>query len=205
MRTLMLALALLVAGPVMAAPDEVTASAKRYFASGSKHFDLGEYSDALADFKEGYRLKDDPVFLYNIAQCQRLLNQNVEAVRTYKAYLRRQPDAANRVEVERKITALEEAQRSQEKATTAPPNHLLSPDVRSAPTGETTARPNAATMTPDNAVATTEPAPARTPLYKKWWLWTAVGALLVGAAVGTGVGVAASRPSSSTIYPAVQF
>jgi len=31
---------------------------------------LGEYREALDQFKEAYRLKQDPSFLYNIAQCQ---------------------------------------------------------------------------------------------------------------------------------------
>ena len=35
-----------------------------------------------------------------------------------------------------------------------------------------------------------------TPIYKKWWLWTIVGVVVVGAAVGTGVGIAASSSAS---------
>jgi hypothetical protein len=31
------------------------------------------------------------------------------------------------------------------------------------------------------------PAPASTPVYKKWWLWTIVGAVVVGGAVTAGV------------------
>lgn len=33
------------------------------------------------------------------------------------------------------------------------------------------------------------------PLYKRWWLWTAVGVAVVGITVGTAVGVAAQQPS----------
>ena len=33
---------------------------------------------------------------------------------------------------------------------------------------------------------------AKTPIYKKWWLWTIVGVVVVGAGVGAGVGVALS-------------
>jgi hypothetical protein len=61
-----------------------TADAKRLFASATKHFDLAEYEAALADFKEGYRHKDDPVFLYNIGQCYRLMKGHEEdAIRFY--------------------------------------------------------------------------------------------------------------------------
>ena len=79
---------------------EANAAAKRLYISATKHFDLAEYPDALNDFKEAYRLKDDPVFLYNIAQCYRILNKNDEALSFYRSYLRRAPDAPNRAEVE---------------------------------------------------------------------------------------------------------
>src|SRR5947209_10233590 len=151
-------------GGIASADD--ASQAKHFFVSGSKHFDLGEYSEALNDFKEGYRLKDDPVFLYNIAQCQRLLNQNVEAIRTYKAFLRRKPDAPNRAEVERKIDALEAAQRSQEQASSSPPNHVIEPDGHAADAGN-------ATTTATSPLVTQAP-PPRTPVYKKWGLSTSV-------------------------------
>ncbi|HEY1584446.1 MAG TPA: hypothetical protein VGH63_02090 [Polyangia bacterium] len=207
-----LTLGLVLALGGVAAADEGS-QAKHFFVSGSKHFDLGEYSDALNDFKEGYRLKDDPVFLYNIAQCHRLLNQNTEALRAYKTYLRRAPNAANRGEVERKIAAIEEAQEAANKATTTPPNQVLPPDSH----GSEPATGTATTTTP----STTEPATAassntltatapareeRTPIYKKWWLWTAVGVVVVGAGLGLGLGLGLSKTSNgTTTYPAVQF
>ena len=36
-------------------------------------------------------------------------------------------------------------------------------------------------------------APAKKPLYKRWWLWTVVGVAAAGVAVGVGVGVALSQ------------
>jgi tetratricopeptide (TPR) repeat protein len=187
------------------------AAAKRLFISGSKHFDLGEYTEALNDFKEGYRLKDDPVFLYNLAQCHRLLNQNTEALRAYKTYLRRAPTAPNRDEVERKIAAIEEAQAAANKATTTPPNQVLPPDTHT--TGDATTTPTTTTAPPTNEPSTSNsltasaPPPSdRTPIYKKWWLWTAIGVVAVGAGLGIGLGVGLSKnKSNTTVYPAVQF
>jgi Tetratricopeptide repeat len=37
------------------------------------------------------------------------------------------------------------------------------------------------------------------PVYKKWWLWTAVGVVAAGAAVGLGVGLTARSGSSTSI------
>jgi tetratricopeptide (TPR) repeat protein len=215
---LIMALGLVVALGGVAAADDASA-AKRYFVSGSKHFDLGEYSDALNDFKEGYRLKDDPVFLYNIAQCHRLLNQNTEALRAYKTYLRRAPNAPNRDEVERKIAAIEEAQAAANKATTTPPNQVLPPDgahgdasTGTAPAAGTTAgsaQPSTApagATTSNSLTATAPPRDEHQPLYKKWWLWTAVGVVAVGLGLGVGLGVGLSKSSShTTAFPAVQF
>jgi tetratricopeptide (TPR) repeat protein len=204
----MLGLVVLVALAGVASADDA-AAAKKYFVSGSKHFDLGEYTDALNDFKEGYRLKDDPVFLYNIAQCHRLLNQNTEALRAYKTYLRRAPTAQNRDEVERKIAAIEEAQAAANKASTTPPNQVLPPDAHT--TGEpgttTTAPSTTEPATTGNALTSSAPPPSdRTPIYKKWWLWTAVGVVVVGAGLGIGLGVGLSKgKSNTTVYPAVQF
>ena len=205
---LILALSLLVALGSVAAADEA-AQAKRYFVSGSKHFDLGEYGQALNDFKEGYRLKDDPVFLYNIAQCHRLLNENTEALRAYKTYLRRAPTAPNRDEVERKIAAIEEAQAAANKATTTPPNQVLPPDTHGTEPATTTTNTQATTepQPASNTLTASAPPPSdRTPIYKKWWLWTAVGVVAVGAGLGIGLGVGLSKgKSNTTLYPAVQF
>jgi tetratricopeptide (TPR) repeat protein len=204
--------------PRFAVAEDATAQARKYFQSASKHFDLGEYREALEDFKSGYRLKDDPIFLYNIGQCERLLGHNVEAIRSYKAYLRRKPDAPNRGEVQKKVDALEQAQRSQERASSTPPNQVLEsehggePGTEHAtpppttPTPESTPNAPTATQTPEqNQALTQTAAPRKTPIYKKWWLWTIVGVAAVGIAVGTGVGVAESSKSSTPFFPAVQF
>jgi tetratricopeptide (TPR) repeat protein len=209
-----LALGVVLALGGVAAADEAS-QAKHFFVSGSKHFDLGEYSEALNDFKEGYRLKDDPVFLYNIAQCHRLLNQNTEALRAYKTYLRRAPNATNRSEVERKIAAIEEAQAAANKASTTPPNQVLPPDSHgsepsTATAATTTTTPAttepAAAASSNTLTATAPPREERTPVYKKWWLWTAVGVVVVGAGLGLGLGLGLSKTSNgTTTYPAVQF
>ena len=65
----------------------------------TQHYDLGEYKEALTAFKDAYRNFEDPAFLFNIAQCHRQLGDTVLAVREYRAYLRKVPDASNRDEV----------------------------------------------------------------------------------------------------------
>jgi tetratricopeptide (TPR) repeat protein len=199
--TLLLAL-LLALGGVAHADD--TAEAKRLYLSGTKHFNLAEYDAALNDFKDGYRHKDDPVFLYNIAQCYRLLNKNQEAITFYKSYLNNAPDAPNRSEVLNKISELEQAIAAQEKARTIPPQETIGPG-EAPPASPPSASP-VATTTPADAALSRQPAPAKTPVYKKWWLWTAVGAVVVvGVGIGLGVGLSQSNGASGSTFPAVTF
>lgn len=81
--------------------------AKTRFVSGQSHYNLNEFAEALTDFKEGYRLFPDPVFLYNLGQCERQLGHYDEAVRFYRNFLREQPKAPNRQDVLRKIDEME--------------------------------------------------------------------------------------------------
>jgi hypothetical protein len=50
----------------------------------------------------------------------------------------------------------------------------------------------------------TRPAEPRTPVYKKWWLWTVVGAVVVGGVVGTAVGVTLSQRAAHSIDFAIR-
>jgi tetratricopeptide (TPR) repeat protein len=181
--------------------------ARKLYREGAQHYKLGEFNEALASFKEAYRKFEDPTLLFNIAQSQRQLNLKADAVRTYKAYLNDVPGAPNREEVMRTVAALEEALRKDREATQVPPQGTLpAPET----TGPATATPAPATSQPSPATTTAAPAAAtttsatvetkKTPVYKKWWLWTIVGVVVVGAAVGLGVGLAPgpSAPSVMT-------
>lgn len=189
-------------GGVARADD--SADAKRLFISGTRHFDLTEYDAALNDYKEGYRKKDDPVFLYNIAQCYRLLNKNDDALRFYRSYLNRKPDAVNRAEVETKIAQLQQAIAAQEQARSTPPTATLRPGE--SPAATAAAEPTVAATAP--AVTTSGDVHAGadkpTPVYKKWWLWAGIGgAVAIGLGVGLGVGL--SQSSSGSTFPLVRF
>ena len=76
-------------------------------ASGNKHFELAEYDAAITDFKEAFRISDEPGFLYNIAQAYRLKRDCREAATFYKTYLRRVPDAPNAAKIRDRITEMD--------------------------------------------------------------------------------------------------
>ena len=132
---------------VTAAHADERDKARAAFRLGSQHYSLGEYREALVSFKEAYRSYEDPSFLFNIAQCERQLDQRADAIRAYRMYLVNAPDAANREEVRTLITRLEHELADERATKAAPP-----PGVQPPATGE--AHPT--------SVVTPSPSPALT-------------------------------------------
>jgi tetratricopeptide (TPR) repeat protein len=194
--------------PAVAHADDSRTRAKAIYDAGVLQYNLGEFERALDHFKAAYETRPDPILLFNIAQCHRMLGHTRAALFAYRAYLREVPDAPNRREVERQQAILEtELRRAPET-----PAEPAAPPPASTPPASTTPSTAAA---PATAVATPAPTAAandrpRKPLYKQWWLWTAVGAVVVaGVAVGLGVGLApahdAPNPGGTAGSMAVVF
>ena len=154
---LVVALCLVVAGLARAdAADPTAAEAQRHWTAGMAHFQLEEWDDAIKEWEAGFRLKPVPQFLYNIAQAYRQSKRYDKALSFYRKYLRMQPDAPNRAEVEGHIQTLEKLIAAQQKATSSPP-------VQPLPTGgpattTTSPTPEAARPTPEAARPTPEAA-----------------------------------------------
>jgi tetratricopeptide (TPR) repeat protein len=196
-----LVLALMAALPSTVWAVDDVATARKLFQSGTKHFDLGEYEQALGDFKEAYRIKDDPVLLYNVAQCHRMLKHNEEALRAYRTFLSRSPDPQYRADVEQKIAALQEAIDKQNKASTLPPREVIPSHANDSGAAATTPPPAAAASS-DAALVASAPRPK--PVYKRWWFWTAIGGVAaVGLGVGLGVGL--TRSANDRFFPTVTY
>ncbi len=206
----LLLIAILVATTATAHADDRD-KAREAFRLGRQHYALREYQEALAAFKEAYRHYEDPSFLFNIAQCERQLDQRADAIRAYRMYLVNAPDAANRDEVRELIARLEREVEA-ERATKAPPPpgvQAPSRELQAAPppSSAAAATPNAASTTASPAAAPSTPAltlstaPTRAdkPAYKKWWVWTLVGvAVAGGAAAGIAVGLTRNNGSAPT-------
>lgn len=165
---------------------DLRAVARAHFENGMKRYNLGQFDEAQRAFEEGYLARPDPVFLFNIGQCQRKLGAWEKAVGSYRAYLREVPEATNRTEVEELIR---EAESELDRARAArlsqhPPEAVKAPDT--------------ATLNPPPPLIVAEPPRRPAPVYKKWWLWTAVGAV-AAAGVGVGLGVGLSRPGDPAV------
>src|SRR5262245_62111772 len=88
--------------------DPASAPAREHYQKGTAFYDLGRYQDAIREFEAAYELKNDPALLYNLAQSHRLAGNAEQALHFYRTYLKKVPKAANRVEIEGRITTLEQ-------------------------------------------------------------------------------------------------
>lgn len=114
----------LVVVSVLVAPAraENVEAARQHFQQGSKDFDLGLYDRAIAEYMAAYDAKPDPALLYNIGQAHKLAGHPEQAVRFYRTFLSRVPDAPNADEVRAKIAELQKAIDQQQKAQSMPPD-----------------------------------------------------------------------------------
>jgi tetratricopeptide (TPR) repeat protein len=193
-------------GGVARAADPKAESARAHFQQGDTYFKLDKYAAALQEFEQAYLAKQDPSFLYNIAQCHRLMGDRVEAIRFYKRYVNDAPSAPNRPVAEKHIRDLESALGAEELTGTHPasppstPNHV-EPVTPGTPTPGTTPSPAPAPSAPTLALGAPPPPPPQSdamltnqaspsqsddhPFYTRWWFWTAVGGAVVTAVILT--------------------
>jgi len=123
--------------------DAQIEAAKEHFQRARRLYDVGRYEEAVEEYQQAYLNVEDPAFLYNIAQAYRLAEKPDQALRFYKNYLRRAPNAPNRADVEQKIADMRVAIEEQEASATAPPpptdSSALPPPVEPADvSGQTT-------------------------------------------------------------------
>ena len=196
-----LAVILVTVATAFTAAAEDKEAAKKAFSEAQRYYNLNQYADALEAFKRAYWNYEDPVFLYNIAQCHRLLKHKAEAIDFYRSYLRTSPNARNRVEVQRIIVELETSMQQDRALANAPPEGTISSTPATPPpsTPPPATTSPATTAAPEAVVATSAPPRADKPVWKRAWFWGVVGgAAAVVAGVAIGVGVATSTPKDPT-------
>jgi len=92
--------------PPTAAAVTPAQKAKQHYLRGEAYFKSKNFSEAMDEYQKGYLEKPDPVFIFNIAQCQRLLGNSAAAVEFYQRYLKEAPDGPGRPVAEREIAEL---------------------------------------------------------------------------------------------------
>ncbi len=170
------ALALLIAaGSAHAQSADDVARSRTHFEAGRALYNLGNYTDAVREFSAGYQNAPKPLFLVNLGQAYRKLNDLEHARDMYKKFLVEAPPTDPDREQVKQILQDLEAQI----AARPPPAPAPEPVV---------AQPAPAA----SAVVGTPPA-KKSFVKKNWWIFPVAGAVLVGVAVGIYFGV---RPAS---------
>jgi tetratricopeptide (TPR) repeat protein len=170
-------------------PDDATKRAKELFDRAETHFSLGEFDKALALYKDAYRVRRLPAFLFNIGQCHRNLKQFDRALFFFKQYLAQAAEVPNRADVEQLIkiceAKLKEKKTEQVKPKPRPVPHRPAPPT-SAPATDSEEREQDREEPP--------PAAGRKKL-RPLWFWTAAAASAALLVTGTVTGVMALRKS----------
>jgi hypothetical protein len=185
---------------------------KQLYERATRAYDVGKYNEAIEEYQKAYEIGGDPPMLYNIAQAYRLNDQPTEALRFYRRYLQRAPNARNREDVERKIAELEKSVEDRRKAAAAvtPPPAPATPPAPApvvvaptpAPPPAPVAAPADATGGTTNGSGTTTETPPPAPVEeqsqtRKVVSWSVVGAGVVTAGVGVVFGILAKQKSNS--------
>jgi tetratricopeptide (TPR) repeat protein len=204
-----------------AANDPRTEKAREHYLQGDAFYKLDRYANALQEYEQAYLAKPDPSFLYNIAQCHRLMGDKAEALKFYRRYLKDAPAAPNREVAEKHNKDLEAALAAgtptpapaSPPAAPAPAGSPMPPPAAGAPMPAPrpaappatnlalAAPPPSASDAPSGGTLAAAPQGSRKddnqPIYAKWWFWTGVGAVVVG-----GVLLALSANKSDPSCPA---
>ncbi len=116
------------------AADPATEEARQHYLKGNQLFELGRWDDAAEEYEKGYVIKNDPSFLYNMAQAFRRKGDTKRAIDLYKNYLIKAPGSPQRADVEERIRVLQRQLEDAEaaKTTAAPP--VTPPAAAPAPT-----------------------------------------------------------------------
>jgi tetratricopeptide (TPR) repeat protein len=158
-RAVMLALLTSTAALATASEPDPLSEARVHYELGMSHYEVGEFVQAIDEFKIAYAASHAPGLLFNLAQASRLARQYDQALFFYRSFLRARPDAPNRADVESRILEVESLAAGQHHPQEAPEaapasDSLLAPSAPSTP-----AAAPVATLTEAPTVALVAPRP----------------------------------------------
>ena len=81
--------------------------ARMLFAKGVELFQAGRYKDAIDEFLKAHQVFPNPVLSFNAALAYEKMGDSAGALRFYREYLRQDPEAYDRPQVEQQVSALE--------------------------------------------------------------------------------------------------
>jgi hypothetical protein len=187
----LLALVLVAAGPARAQKStgakekEGKRAAQEHLTRGNDLFTHDRYAPALEEFQAAFAAFPSPKLQFNLGQCERALGHDAAAIDHFQRFLDEAKDVppALRAEAERYLaeTRADAAEAAAtDAAITAP---LTVAPLPAPPLPVAPPPPVAAPVVEATHPASPPPAPRRRSIVSRWWFWTAVGVVAVGAAV----------------------
>jgi hypothetical protein len=177
--------------------------AKAHYQKATAHFAVGEYHDAALEYEEAFKLKQDPAILFNAAQSFRLAGESQKALLLYNNIIKLYPGSQYAKDSKERIEKLAESGTSPPAATPpAEPPPVAPPPVAAiapapAPAAVAPLPAAAPSGRPAVVVSSAPPTPAEDhPIYTRWWFWTGVGVVVVGAVVA-GIALSSGGTTSS--------
>jgi len=181
------------AGLLLAASDAMGANKESKERAAKKACLVGDVEKGVEILADLYVDTNDSVYLYNQGRCFEQNGKNDQAVLRFKEYLRKAKKLP-KTETDAVLQKIDELQGTAGQREAQPaPVPAAQPSAAPAP-----AAPVASAVPPSAAVATTPdplgiqrsappPEPQESPpVYKRWWFWTGIGAVVAGGVV-TGV------------------
>lgn len=101
------ALVVVLAGTPAHAQSPTHELAKKHYETGKSYYEIANYKEALEEFEKAYKLQPLPALLYNIGRCHESLGDLRAAVTSYREYLAKQKESADRSVIEARIANLE--------------------------------------------------------------------------------------------------
>jgi len=176
--------------------------AKDHYRRGTQLYDLGKYLEAANEYEAAFKLTDRPAFLFNIGQAYRLGGKPRDALAAYEGFIRRVPEAPQRAEIQQHIDELKKAIADEnEKKAADDAAARKAAEEKAAAEKATAEKASAERVSAEKVVVAEHAPPPEKPVYKKWWLWTVVGVVAAGAAVGIAVGVTQSDRTTGYKFP----
>jgi tetratricopeptide (TPR) repeat protein len=169
--------------PAAASGDEkdARAAAKIEVEKAALHYRLGRFEDALDAYTRAYELFNAPVLLFNIGQCHKNLKHYERAIFFFQGYLREETNPEKRALAEELVIKSRADLEKQRQEVVPPP--ASPPDLAVLPPSEPLIALDVPASTAGGQPGS-EPHVA-TPLTRKWWFWTVIGAGAVVIAGGT--------------------
>ena len=182
---------------LLAAPSAMGANVESRERAAKRACLVGEVEKGAGILADLYVDTNDATYIYNQGRCFEQNGKNDQAVLRFKEYLRKAKDLpqAELDAVQKKINELQSA------------TGQLGAQPASTLAAQPSAAGRAVVLPPSTAVASTPdplgisqsappPEPQESPpVYKRWWFWTGVGAVVAGGVV---TGVLLSRKSPAT-------